>query len=346
VKLRLVGAALSALTLAACATAPTGPPPGPAPGLGRLPLAALPGWSNDDHAQAFAAYRATCQVAKDATLARICREAQATGVLDETAARSFFEARFEAQPVAGAGVLTGYYAPVYEARRAPDALFSAPLRGKPEDLGRLQPYPDRSTIEASEPAVALGWLKPEDLFFLQIQGSGALVFEDGARLKALYAANNGRPYVAIAGPMRERGLLPADQSSAEAIHGWLAAHRGPEAQAMMQLNPRYAFFRLAPDDGRPPVGAAGVPLPRGRAAAVDLAAHAAGDLLWIDADRPLLAGAPPRYQRLAVALDSGGAIRGPVRADLYVGEGEAAGAEAGRIRHELRLFRLVPREAP
>jgi membrane-bound lytic murein transglycosylase A len=377
VNLRLVGAALSALILAACATTPPGPRPGlspfppepapPRPPERVLPLAALPGWAAEDHAGAFAAYRETCGAARDAALTAVCRSARAMGPLGAADARGFFEAHFVAEAMAGEGVLTGYYAPIYAARRAPDAEFSAPLRPKPADLkvvdaglfdpgqagrpgaaidpgfGPLLPYPDRANIEATTVDQPLAWMRPEDLFFLQVQGSGALVFEDGTRAKALYAANNGRPFVALAGVMRERGLLAADQASAQAIHAWLADHRGPEAQALMQLNPRYAFFRLAPDDGKPPVGAANVPLPAGRAVAVDPTQHALGELLWVDAEAPLLAGAFPAYRRLVTALDTGGAIRGPVRADLYLGEGPAAGAEAGRVRHTLRLYRLVPK---
>jgi membrane-bound lytic murein transglycosylase A len=381
VTLRPVAAALAALTLAACATTPPGPrpesapsaPPSPAPAQPQqaapsLPLSALPGWGDDDHVAALAAFRQTCGAAKDAASAAVCRRARAAAAPDEAAARAFFEASFVAEALPDAGVLTAYFAPVYEARRAPDAEFNAPLRAKPADLmvvdmgvfdpaqagrqgaavdagfGALLPYPDRANIEAAPPQAPLAWLRPEDLFFLQIQGSGALVFEDGSRRKALYAANNGRAFASIANTMRERGLLAGDDVSAEAIHAWLAAHRGPEAQALMQLNPRYAFFRLAPDDGLPPVGAAGLPLPAGRAVAVDPLQHAMGELLWIDAEQPMLAGAFPTYRRLVTALDTGGAIRGPVRADLYLGEGAAAGAEAGRVRHTLRLYRLVPKE--
>ena len=379
-KLRLVSAAFAALSLAACATTPTGPRPSPLPGPSPfppepapppvdrvLPLAALPGWAADDHAAAFAAFRTTCQAAKDADLARACAAARALGPLDARAARDFFEAQFVAEALPGEGVLTGYYAPVYAARRQPDAEFSAPLRPKPADLkvvdaglfdpaqagrsgaaidpgfGPLLPYPDRANIEATPVEAPLAWMRPEDLFFLQIQGSGALVFEDGQRMKALYAANNGRPFVGIANTMRDRGLLDRQNTSGEAIHAWLAAHRGPDADALMQLNPRYAFFRLAPDDGRAPVGAANVPLPAGRAVAVDRFHHTMGEVFWIDAQAPLLQGAFPTYRRLVVALDTGGAIEGAVRADLYLGEGEAAGAEAGRVRHALRLYRLVPR---
>jgi membrane-bound lytic murein transglycosylase A len=266
------------------------------------------------------------------------------------------EKTFVAERIGTEGVLTAYFAPVYEARRRPDPEFSAPVRPKPTDLavagsavlqlrpdGTTAPYPDRAAIEALPSEQPLAWMRPEELFFLQVQGSGVLVFEDGARMKALYAAHNGRPFTGIANPMRDRGLLGADNTSAEAIRGWLAAHRGPEADAIMRLNPRYAFFRLAPDDGQPPAGAAGVPLPRGRAVAIDPAFHGMGELLWIDASAPLLSGAFPSYRRLVSALDTGGAIKGEARADLYLGEGEAAGAEAGRVRHTLRLYRLVPR---
>jgi membrane-bound lytic murein transglycosylase A len=271
--------------------------------------------------------------------------------------------------MAGEGVLTAYFAPEYPARSEPDDAFSAPLRAKPADLkivdaglfdpsqtgrpgaarldddGTPQPYPDRAAIEATAPDKVLAWMRPEDLFFLQIQGSGVLTFEGGKRMKALYAANNGRPFIGVANAMRDRGLLARENTSGEAIRAWLADHRGPDAVAIMQLNPRYAFFNLGPDDGRQPVGAANIPLPPGRAIAIDPAFHAMGDLVWLDAEAPILAGAFPAYRRLASALDTGGAIRGDVRADLYLGLGPAAGAEAGRVRHRLRMYRLVPRSA-
>ncbi len=377
-KLRPVAATLAALTLVACASTAPGPrpgrsptsplPPGPEPGT-ILPLSALPGWREDDHAAAFAAFRETCRVSKEPALATVCRDAQGSGPLRESAARDFFEDRFVAEAGPGPGVLTAYYAPVYDARRAPSSEFSAALRAKPADLkvvdaglfdpaqagrpgaaidpgfGQLLPYPDRANIEAVPAEAPLAWMRPEDLFFLQIQGSGTLVFEHGERTKALYAANNGRPFIGLANLMRERGLIAGRDVSGEAIHAWLAAHRGPQAQALMQLNPRYAFFRLAPDDGRAPVGAANVPLPSGRAVAVDPLQHAMGELMWIDAEAPLLANAPPSYRRLVMALDTGGAIRGPARADLYLGQGFAAGAEAGRVRHALQIYRLRPKDS-
>ncbi len=279
------------------------------------------------------------------------------GPLDAAAARNFFEQNFVAERIGAEGVLTAYFAPVYAARRSPDAEFSAPVRARPSDLraeaggavsrvlpGRdVEPYPDRAGIEAGAAPSPLAWMRPEELFFLQVQGSGVLVFEDGRRMKAIYAAHNGRPFTGIANVMRDRGLLARDNTSGDAIRRWLGEHRGPDADRIMQLNPRYVFFRLAPDDGRPPVGAANVPLPAGRAAAIDPSFHTYGELLWLDAEAPILAGAFPLYRRLVSALDTGGAIRGEARADLYLGEGDAAGAEAGRVRHTLRMWRLVPR---
>ncbi len=353
-------AALAALSLAACATpaaiAPKGPvapyrpppetpyrPAEPPPVGRRLELSALRGWANEDHAGAFRAFRETCHAARRRELADACARARARGSLGPSEAKGFFEDVFQAETLPGEGVLTAYYAPVYPARRRPDAEFSMPVRPRPADLVNGQAYASRAEIEARPPNDAIAWMRPEELFFLQIQGSGVLVFEDGRRMKALYAANNGLPFVGIANPMRDRGLLARDNTSGEAIRAWLAANRGPRADEIMRLNPRYAFFRLAPDDGKPPAGAAGVALPTGRAIAVDPAFNTYGEVFWIDGEAPLLAGAFPTYRRLVTALDTGGAIKGPVRADLYLGEGAAAGAEAGRVRHRLRMYRLVPR---
>jgi membrane-bound lytic murein transglycosylase A len=360
-------AALVALSLlAACATGRPAPGPGPRTGaptpaerLRPESFRDLPGWAEEDHAQAFLAFRAGCPAARDPALVAVCRRAMTVDLLDEPQARAFFENNFQPEALAGDGVLTAYFAPEYEARTAPVGEFSAPVRAKPADLvlggptgkdpfqrladGSLIPYPDRAWIEAHGPPDALAWMRPEDLFFLQVQGSGVLTLADGRRLKVLYAANNGQPFRGIANPMRDQGLLAANNTGGEAIRGWLAAHRGPEADAIMRLNPRFAFFRVVADDGLPPVGAAGVALPAGRAIAVDPAWHALGELWWIDGEAPILAGAWPAYRRLVTALDTGGAIKGEIRADLYLGQGAAAGTEAGRVRHTLRLHRLVPR---
>lgn len=370
--------ALAAGLLSACASTTSAPPiaigPTPPPTTTPAPtkppptsmaFSSLAGWTEEDHVAALDAFRAGCGVAKDAAMARVCSLAKATAIQDDQGARAFLEAHFRVEPVGDEGLLTAYFAPQYEARMSRNAEFSVPLRGLPSDLvvldlgafepsfvgkkitGHVEgptfvPYPDRAEIEAVPTDRPLAWMRPEDLFFLQIQGSGVLVLPDGRRVRAVFAGTNGRPFVGVANAMRDKGLLPDNNTSGDAIRTWLAQHRGPEADAIMRLNPRYVFFRTVPDDGQEPVGSAGVPLPPGRAIAIDASRHAMGELYWIDAAAPKLAGAFPTYRRLAVALDTGGAIKGEARADLYMGTGPEAGAEAGRVRHALRLYRLVP----
>lgn len=331
-----------------------------------MSFASLAGWAEEDHVAALDAFRAGCGVAKVSATARVCGLARNAAVLDEPGARAFLEANFRVEPVGDEGLLTAYFAPRYEARMSRNAEFTVPVRGLPADLvvldlgafepgfvgkkitGHVEgptfvPYPDRATIEATPTDKPLAWMRPEELFFLQIQGSGVLALPDGRTVRAVFAGTNGKPFVGIANAMRDRGLLPDNNTSGDAIRTWLAEHRGPEADAIMRLNPRYVFFRTLPDDGKEPVGSAGVPLPPGRAIAIDPSRHAMGELYWLDAAAPKLAGAFPAYRRLVVTLDTGGAIKGDVRADLYMGTGAAAGAEAGRVRHALRLYRLVPK---
>ncbi|MBV9510665.1 MAG: MltA domain-containing protein, partial [Caulobacteraceae bacterium] len=323
------------------------------------------GWAQEDHAAALRAFQAGCLAAHAPAPRDVCRRARAYGLLDEAASRRFLEANFRPQWVGGDGLLTAYFAPEYPARAQAGGDFTAPVRRKPDDLvmvdlglfdpalagkkisGRLlgqslQPYDDRAAIESTPASAPIAWMKPEDLFFLQIQGSGVLDLTDGRRIKLAYAASNGRPFVGVATILRDQGALADGDASGEAIRRWLSDHRGPQADAVMDRNPRYVFFQPLPPDDREPAGAAGVPLIPGRSLAVDPSLHPMGAVFWIDAAAPALAGAPSGYQRLALALDAGGAIKGPVRADLFIGSGEAAGIEAGRIRHDLSLYELVP----
>lgn len=355
------GGLLSLLLLVtACASTPpaVGPvPPGPAspgpgptsppPSIDGLSVTALPGWAEEDHLAAFNAYVAGCVRARAEAAEVVCARARdlAARRFTPSDARAFLETNFvatEARTDDGrAGLLTAYFAPEYPARRAPDAEFDAPVLSRPSNLSEVG---DRAAIEAgSARSTALAWMRAEDLFFLQIQGSGTLTFPDGARLRAAYAADNGARFVGIARPMAERGLLPQNGTSGDAIRGWLAAHRGAEAREVMALNPRYIFFAVSPDNGDEATGAAGVPLPARRAVAVDPSHWTYGDAVWIEADGGNLIGAKASYRGLVMALDTGSAIRGPVRADLYIGRGDAAGQEAGAVRHPLRMWRLMPK---
>lgn len=356
----LSGVLALSLLAAACASTPRPVPtpgPGPAPTLpppvsppvsppavGELSLAALPGWSEEDHLAALRAYAAGCSPSRIAV--ETCRDARALAArANPSDARAFLENRFTATEVrtddGGRGLLTAYFAPEYPARRVPDAEFDAPVLSRPTNLADVG---DRAAIEAgSAQSSVLAWMKAEDLFFLQIQGSGTLTFPDGARLRAAYAADNGAKFVGIAWPMAEQGLLPRDGTSGEAIRGWLSAHRGAEARRVMALNPRYIFFTTSADDGNEATGAAGVPLPARRSVAVDPSRWTYGEAAWIEADGGNLRGARASYRGLVMTLDTGSAIRGPVRADLYIGRGDAAGHEAGAVRHPLRMWRLIPR---
>ena len=356
----LSGVLVLSLLAAACASTPRPVPtpgPGPAPTLpppvsppvsppavGELSLAALPGWSEEDHLAALRAYAAGCGPSRIAV--ETCRDARTLAArANPSDARTFLESRFTATEVrtddGGRGLLTAYFAPEYPARRVPDAEFDAPVLSRPANLAGVG---DRAAIEAgSAQSSVLAWMKAEDLFFLQIQGSGTLTFPDGARLRAAYAADNGAKFVGIARPMAEQGLLPRDGTSGEAIRGWLSAHRGAEARRVMALNPRYIFFTTSADDGNEATGAAGVPLPARRSVAVDPSRWTYGEAAWIEADGGNLRGARASYRGLVMTLDTGSAIRGPVRADLYIGRGDAAGHEAGAVRHPLRMWRLIPR---
>ena len=361
--MRLVALAAACLTLAACATPapvpappdiPMPPTPPPPVGPGVSP-ASLPGWAEEDHLAALETWAETCHVARDAAYQTACQAARVLPAGDTVAARTFLETFFVVERGEAEGLLTAYFAPEYEARRFRTDAFDTPVLARPLDLvaegtvsrqrlpdGTLVPYPPRAEIDETD-AAPIAWMRPEDLFFMQIQGSGYLTFEDGTTARAAFAAHNGQTVVGGARPMAERGLLPANGTSGEAIRSWLASHRGAEAREVMNLNPRYVFFRLEADDGRGPTGAAGVPLIAGRSIAVDPTQWSYGDLVWIDAPRGDLVGADRGYRGLVTALDTGGAIRGAVRADFYVGRGPEAGLQAGRVRHPLRMWRLTPR---
>ncbi len=336
------------LGLAACTTPPRS-------------VAELPGWGEDDLAAAVPPFLAGCR--PPAMPAAICAEARALPPGDNAAARAFFERRFTLR-LAGDGLMTGYYEPEMAGADTPSARFSVPLHTKPEDLvqvdlglfaadlrgrrtagrvrdGRLEPYPDRAAIEADGARPAMLWLAdPVDRFFLQIQGSGRIVMPDGSIRRVGFDGQNGRAYVPIGRILVEQGEIPRDQVSMQTIRAWLE-QAGPErAQAVMDQNPSYVFFRdipARPDQG--PTGAQGVPLTPLRSIAVDRTEIPLGSPVWIVTTHPLT-GAPMR--RLVMAQDTGGAIRGPARADLFWGWGEAAGHAAGPMKQPATLYVLEP----
>lgn len=342
------GLLLLALTITGCATASPDPK----------------SLSDAEAARALPALRAQCAAATQPRLpggaefwAATCEAARSLAPSDHQGFRALIATRFRTEPALRAGLLTGYFEPVFAASRTPEPGL-VPVRARPPGLvdvdegvflpartgrrlrgcvadGALSPCPERAAIEAGvmPEAPALAWMDRTDKFFLQIQGSGRLRFEDGAQLRLGYAAQNGAPYVAIGRLLLDRGLI-ARPVSMQSIRAWLEAHP-EEARALLDENPSYVFFRpLDLPAATGPVGALGVPLTPARSIAVD-PRH-------IPLGSPILLLAEGEAPRLVFAQDVGGAIRGEGRADLFTGTGAEAGELAGRMARRARLLVLVP----
>ena len=303
-----------------------------------------PRWERDRLSEAVPPFLAGCAALPDpGPLAPACADAARLPPGDEPAARAFFARHFEPIP-AGEGLITGYYEPV---------LRVSPVRAPGFTAALLPPgAPDlpRAAIEAAVeagtwPGPVLAWADPVDAFFLQIQGSGRAVFPDGSERRLGYAGKNAHPYVPIGRVLIERGAMAREAVSMDSLRAWLHAAPLAEARALMDANPSWVFFRwrddLPPAGG--PAGTLGAPLTPGRSAAVDRGHVPLGLPLWI-ATRDPLTGAP--LERLVIAQDTGGAIRGAARADLFWGWGEAAGLAAGRMRETGRIWVLRPRAVP
>ena len=316
-----------------------------------------------------------------AALAAVCAEALTLpATLDEAAARAFFETRFRPARVhaPGGGFLTGYYEPELTASRRPDPAFPVPLLARPDDLvdvddatrpptlpsdyrfarrtaAGLEPYPDRAAIEDGALAgrgLELAWLAdPVDAFFCHVQGSVRLRLVDGGILRLAYAAKAGHPYTSIGRLLIERGLVAAEAMTLERLRAWLHDHPG-EGRALMRENRSYVFFREQ-DDLDPTLGAvaaAGVQITPGVSLAVDRTLHTFGTPIFLAADLPMAEGAAPApIRRLMLADDTGSAIVGAARGDVFFGLGAEAGRAAGRIRHVPDAFvvlRPEPGEGP
>jgi membrane-bound lytic murein transglycosylase A len=301
---------------------------------------------------------------------RLCAEAQ-TLPAEDGAVRRFFEARFTPYRATAAGgdggLFTGYYEPLLQGQHTRGGRYQVPLYRLPDDtvsidLGqfkpdwkgqqlvgrldgqRLVPLPTRAEIDHGAYAgrgLELVWVDDAvDAFFLQVQGSGRIRLPDGRVVRLGYAGKNGHPYTAIGAELVRRGELSKDAVSLQTIRDWLRRHPA-EAEAVMALNASYVFFREVDGDG--PIGSQGVALTPGRSLAVDPAYVPLGVPLWLDTTQPLATAAPLR--RLVVAQDTGGAIKGPVRGDLFWGAGAEAEAAAGRMKQPGRYFLLLPRSA-
>jgi membrane-bound lytic murein transglycosylase A len=311
-------------------------------------------------------------------LRETCRKALRAKPRDAAEARAFFEQNFRPARIAklgeNAGFLTGYYEPIVEGSRFPSDEYTVPVYRRPANLiasgrsrqttksfpnkgkvGRLigrrklVPYYDRGEIEDGVLAgreLEICWLKNRiDLFFIQIQGSARVRLDDGKMLRLNYDGHNGWPYTPVGRILIEKGIVPRDEMSMDRIREWMQANPD-EAKELRRKNQSYVFFReVRLGEGDEAVGGQGVPLTPGRSIAVDRPLHAYGTLFFIEADLPIASGREhSKFQRLMVAQDTGSAIVGPARADIYFGAGSEPGRVAGRIRHSARFAVLIPRE--
>ena len=356
---------------APCAACPA-PVPAAEAKYQQTPFTAIAGWPNAPLAAGLRAFASSCaRMAAGSALRSTCEAARALPAEDEAAARAFIEARFQAWAVLAAdgaveGMVTGYYEPVLTGSRTRSERFRHPVYGVPADLiavelesvnpdlkglrlrgrvvgNRVVPYWSRAEIEANSGfrAPILAWVEdPIELFFLQIQGSGQIDLGPGERLRLGYGDQNGHPYRSVGRVLVERGEMTLDQASMQGIKAWAAANPR-KLQDILDANPSYVFFREMPaGQAGGPVGTLGVPLTAGYSIAVDPRSVPLGAPVFLATTWPLQA---QPLQRLMAAQDTGGAIRGAVRADFYWGSGSDAGALAGRMRQQGRMWILWPR---
>ncbi len=305
----------------------------------------------------------------------VCAEAAKLPAGDREAARRFFEARFQPWSARNhrnpLGLFTGYYEPLLHGSRKRHGRYTVPLYGRPPELvmvdlgrfrddlkgkriagkvekGALVPYPDRKAIDEGALAgrkLEIVWVDdPVDAFFLQVQGSGRVELAEGGEMRIGYAAQNGRPYASIGRALIQAGALRPETVSLRTIRAWLDAHPD-KTDGVLETNPSYVFFQEVKGEAASPTGAEGVPLTPGRSLAVDLKYLPLGAPVWLSAGVPAPeAGKPDRkLRRLLIAQDTGGAIRGPVRGDLFWGFGPEAGELAGRMKHRGKLWLLLPK---
>jgi len=343
----------------------------PPPGVGReVAWSKLPGWEKDQHAAAWPALRKNCEklAARDTVWENICLAARTLEAPNDTSARTFFETHFRAHranPESGReGLITGYYEPVLNGSKTRNDQYRWPLYRRPDNLltidlaslypelkgrpvrGRLEgnrvvPYYSRAEIGNGKNPLAgneLLWVEdPVELFILQVQGSGRVRLPDGSQVAVGYADQNGHPYRSLGGRLIELGALTREEVTLTRIRDWLAAHP-EETGALLNANPSYIFFTQRDATLEGPLGSLGVALTPERSVAVDPAYIRLGLPVWLDAELP--DGRP--LQRLVFAQDTGGSIKGAVRADLFLGQGAEAGRLAGEMKQRGQMYVLLP----
>lgn len=301
----------------------------------------LKGWDGDDHGAALATFRETCPDLDRQTWGPLCAVAE-----HQSDARRYFELFFRPVLIGGKepALFTGYYEPELQGSRVRTARFRYPIYRKPPEIAPGTPWYSRREIEEDGllegRGLEIAWLEdPVEVFFLQVQGSGRIRLQDGTALRVGYGGKNGHDYRSIGKELVRRGIYQPHQVSARVIQSWVRRHpvEGPE---LLRHNPSYVFFRelrRVPSD-KGPLGAMNRSITPMRSVAVDPAYVPLGAPVWIEKG-----GVAPLH-RLMVAQDTGSAIKGAQRADIFYGTGDAAGDLAGAVRDGGRMVVLLPIE--
>lgn len=318
---------------------------------------ALQGWQQDNHAEALAVFLRSCPalersvkpvlpvISQHGGTAKgwkyVCSQARQT---TPSSAKAFFEAYFTPYTVLNKreslGLFTGYYEAELKGSYVRKPGYVCPLYKRPPEQVGKAPYYSRAEINngaLTGKNLELVWLDdPVEAFFLHIQGSGVVTFPDGKTMRVGYDGKNNHPYVALGKCMIDQGLLQKENLSAESIKAWLRTHP-KEAEGMMEQNPSYVFFKAVKGEG--PIGAQGVPLTARRSLAIDHRFIPYGAPLWLNVP---LTETGASFQHLMIAQDTGGAIRGPVRGDIFFGRGKEAMRYAGTQNNKGSYTILLP----
>ncbi|WP_423192477.1 murein transglycosylase A [Cupriavidus sp. H18C2] len=358
--LGLAAATLGAALLAGCmsggpvrvqpgGTAGTTPAPSTSPAAGRLQPAAwteIGGWSQDDVRAAWPALQASCQaLKKKPEWNRVCAVGLMVDAGDLVAMRTYFETHFQPYRVVNtdgtdSGLITGYYEPILHGSRTRQGPYQVPLYRRPPQLrGALPARGELLQMPAMRGNEIVYVDDAVEAAFLQIQGSGRIRLPDGTIMRVGFGGTNDQPFRSFGKWLLDRGEITPAQATMQGIKAW-ARNNPARVEEMLNVNPRFVFFRELPPNNDGPVGALGVPLTAERSIAVDPATIPLGVPVFLSTTRPL---STEPIQRLMFAQDTGSAIKGGVRADFFWGAGDAAGETAGRMKQGGRMWVLMPR---